>query len=273
MKIRATGLNSRGFTLIELLVVIAIIAILAAILFPVYAKAREKARQITCASNERQLGLSILMYLQDNGEKYPCGTQKGGVGWAAQIYPLVKSAGAYACADDSTPYGINPANQITQYVSYGFNTEMSGLVLGKMASPTKTVMLFEVEGCNADLTRESVFGEQTFGDYTSPTADGNPAGWAGMGQFATGVMSGAQALIGKNNGNFVSSTGRHNGGSNFLLADGHVKWILPQSVSSGGDDTSGGGTDCNTFGTTQINGQAAQTGCAKAGFGATFGTT
>ncbi|MCW3060774.1 MAG: prepilin-type N-terminal cleavage/methylation domain, partial [Capsulimonas sp.] len=62
-----------GFTLIELLVVIAIIAILAAILFPVFAKAREKARQTTCASNLRQLGLAMLQYVQDNDETFPFG--------------------------------------------------------------------------------------------------------------------------------------------------------------------------------------------------------
>src|SRR5580698_2440397 len=100
-----------GFTLIELLVVIAIIAILAAILFPVFAKAREKARQTTCASNEKQLGLAFLQYTQDYDEMTVSGAIPanpgawyaiGGVGWAGQLYPYVKSQGAFACPDDTT---------------------------------------------------------------------------------------------------------------------------------------------------------------------------
>src|SRR5271156_1121304 len=93
------GRPSRSaFTLIELLVVIAIIAILAAILFPVFAQAREKARAISCLSNEKQIGLSLLMYVQDYDEQFPTGSKLSydaptsgpntllyGVGWAGQI--------------------------------------------------------------------------------------------------------------------------------------------------------------------------------------------
>ena len=90
----------KGFTLIELLVVIAIIAILAAILFPVFAKVREKARQSTCASNEKQLGLAMLQYVQDYDEKFPADFDQGrtpNINWGQEIYPYVKSLGAFVC--------------------------------------------------------------------------------------------------------------------------------------------------------------------------------
>ena len=87
----------KGFTLIELLVVIAIIAILAAILFPVFAKAREKARQASCESNLKQLALGMLMYAQDYDEKLPANWGpacwptglKTGLWWYAAVYPYV----------------------------------------------------------------------------------------------------------------------------------------------------------------------------------------
>lgn len=97
-----------GFTLIELLVVIAIIAILAAILFPVFAQAREKARAISCASNEKQIGLAVLQYTQDYDELYPAafnwdtsnwGDQNSY--WTGRIQPYMKNFSVFGCPDDS----------------------------------------------------------------------------------------------------------------------------------------------------------------------------
>src|SRR3990170_2570672 len=97
-----------GFTLIELLVVIAIIAILAAILFPVFARARAKAQQNNCLSNTKQLALAFLMYCSDNDDKYPgpgwdgtgccwlCTPASTGL-WAAVIYPYIKNSQIYVC--------------------------------------------------------------------------------------------------------------------------------------------------------------------------------
>ncbi len=110
-----------GFTLIELLVVIAIIAILAAILFPVFARAREKARQTSCLSNNKQLANAFLMYAQDYDETFPPSRFSdlglNGIGmpdnanrrfpWNVSIYPYVKSTGVFACPSDVTNVANN----------------------------------------------------------------------------------------------------------------------------------------------------------------------
>lgn len=110
--------SRKGFTLIELLVVIAIIAILAAILFPVFAQAREKARQITCVSNMKQLGLATIMYTQDNDEYFPAAYDGDATIWSSgptshweqKILPYIKSNGVFACPDDPGAGAPPPGN-------------------------------------------------------------------------------------------------------------------------------------------------------------------
>ncbi len=110
------SLTKRGFTLIELLVVIAIIALLAAILFPVFARARENARKSSCANNLKQIGLGVLQYVQDYDETLPppcigspCDSGQGS--WAQRIFPYVKSAQLYACPS-------NPAGKVDREAAY-----------------------------------------------------------------------------------------------------------------------------------------------------------
>src|SRR5215218_8126724 len=98
---RLSGSSRQGFTLIELLVVIAIIAILAAILFPVFAQAREKARSASCLSNMRQMGLAIAMYVQDNDEGLPLNTHNSATAtWIETLQPYSKNRIMYRCPSD-----------------------------------------------------------------------------------------------------------------------------------------------------------------------------
>jgi prepilin-type N-terminal cleavage/methylation domain-containing protein/prepilin-type processing-associated H-X9-DG protein len=120
-----------GFTLIELLVVIAIIAILAAILFPVFAKAREKARQNSCLSNEKQMSLAILQYAQDYDERM-MPRYYTGYNWDKQINPYIKNTQIFMCPS-------------TNAYSYGYAQDyLSWAALGTFVSPAETIMLSDV---------------------------------------------------------------------------------------------------------------------------------
>ncbi|HEX2948357.1 MAG TPA: DUF1559 domain-containing protein [Armatimonadota bacterium] len=130
----STRKNLRGFTLIELLVVIAIIAILAAILFPVFAKAREKARQTQCLNNLKQIGTAVMMYAQDNEEKIPVAytdTNSNGkydegtdaVTWKNALSGTISSQKVYVC-----PSAAKSTN--AQVPNYGYGSWLSGKALG-----------------------------------------------------------------------------------------------------------------------------------------------
>jgi prepilin-type N-terminal cleavage/methylation domain-containing protein len=227
-----SGLRKHGFTLIELLVVIAIIAILAAILFPVFAKAREKARQTTCMSNLKQMGVAMAQYVQDTDEWFP-NSDVYGQGWGERVYPYVKSGGAYRCPDDPT-VAVSGYN----VVSYAANTNLMGNgcvnqngwptwsvtdTMGTLSSPANTVELFEIQKntCGGTTTWGVLLPPVASVGYCTGSGVGADAGAGGnlpstsynIGVYATGAIAGYTGLTMANAG-----VGAHNGGSNYLAA-------------------------------------------------------
>ena len=249
--------RSRAFTLIELLVVIAIIAILAAILFPVFATAREKARASSCTSNLKQLGIAFLQYEQDYDELNPHGRDGGttgwqGDGWAFCIYPYVKSKGVFTCPDDTYNVQSNSTAPSDAIISYAENTQIQSIAMTKATAPAKLVQLIEISGVQAAVgVSNSGCWNNSWGlafDYSCATYQFSPGTegygiWCGSHpgnpHFMTGYLGGrggncsycATNTDGTLQNN--SPTGWHSNGANYLMADGHVKWLMGNLVSSG----------------------------------------
>ena len=197
------GQKSRryGFTLIELLVVIAIIAILAAILFPVFARARENARRSSCSSNLKQIGLGVMQYTQDYDEKYPP-RDNAVTAWSMMVQPYVKSTQLFVCPSNprnaesgnwNFPAG-HPARVIK--VSYGVNPRVMNNEAKSIAAVNETSRKVMVGESNEGWTD---FGAQWWN---------NPGDWSGR-TFAG-----------------------HLGTANYLFADGHVKSLRATATAS-----------------------------------------
>jgi len=211
------------------LVVIAIIAILAAILFPVFAKAREKARGASCQSNMKQIGLGIMQYAQDYDETYPCGRTSWipGPGWAGQIGPYLKSAQIFGCPSHSQTVGAGLAK-----VSYAYNIIVAANPgLARWDSPATTIALTEAGnpagGVNVSAADEAG-GPRSQADYGDnlvwyDAGGGNACCTAGY--YRTGPWND----VTRNNSTLAQAA--HMEGANYAMLDGHVKWLKGSAAS------------------------------------------
>jgi prepilin-type N-terminal cleavage/methylation domain-containing protein/prepilin-type processing-associated H-X9-DG protein len=215
-----------GFTLIELLVVIAIIAILAAILFPVFAQAREKARQTACLSNAKQIGLALQMYTQDYDEVVPnqWWDHSGCTEWdctpAWQLAPYTKNTQVWVCP--SKGRGA-PDPSKTKFISYGFNAWTIAKPLASMERPAETVFLAE---CGANFDLKHLGGSVSDGAADAAWLDGF---WRDHSYPLVKV-----SVYSKSNANtnhrFQTQKGKHSSQVNVVYADGHAKSTRPSRL-------------------------------------------
>ena len=214
--------RNSGFTLIELLVVIAIIAILASILFPVFARARENARRSSCQSNLKQIGLGFLQYVQDSDERYPLAFRRQGtgtqtfqdnpddVGWAWVLQPYTKSTQIFQCPSE-TRAQTWPTSETTNQQTVGATDYIYNRNIG-FSGGTYT-------------TGTSVSQAQlTFVANTVLLSEGPSYGTGVSAPFGCDAAMGNLAILSGTAG--VDAAGqRHLEGANFAFADGHVKWV------------------------------------------------
>jgi prepilin-type N-terminal cleavage/methylation domain-containing protein/prepilin-type processing-associated H-X9-DG protein len=224
-----------GFTLIELLVVIAIIAILAAILFPVFNAARGKARQTSCMSNLKQMGAAIAEYSGDWDERYPIRETPYPYGstrysWRMFLWPFVKNKQIFVCPSLPkwntfvTKYRTGAytdqqwqGGYVWQRV-HGENNGPEGKKLSEVLSPSSTIDIVEID---TNLRVDTMTNFHEFQQYSMKFK--NP----GSGYDAI------HGFVRKDEGGT-----RHSGGSNYLFCDSHVKWSKPGGIPCIDDNTS-----------------------------------
>ncbi|MGI4791668.1 MAG: type II secretion system protein [Janthinobacterium lividum] len=222
---RSSARFSRGFTLIELLIVIAIIAILAAILFPVFAQVREKARATACLSNEKQIGLGLLQYVQDSDEHmfFRSSDPNSRSGptpninasrWYDQLMPYIKSNAVFTCPSDAAPTPSSDINgNKTILRSYIACAAAESLSLAQLDDPVETVVVVEKWDKNSAGAVTDSWIEAYNGDFDPDNgADGDPT-------------------------RMFKAGNRHQGRINCIMFDGHAKAFTPATFQNSKDLT------------------------------------
>ena len=222
---KRSAISIQGFTLIELLVVIAIISILAAILFPVFARARENARRTSCLSNLKQIGLGIMQYTQDYDETYPSYATFGSGSeaapyWTSMVEPYLKSADLLRCPSSLTAptssvghYGANIL--VVKSTRSVDSTYEPGLKLAEVNFPASTYMIMD-SGANRVIP---------WGATLSVRNGSSTHYLPGVGGMEPPPTSAVAAAYQDD-----YQRGRHFLGVNITYADGHAKWIKSSEV-------------------------------------------
>ncbi|GAB4459833.1 MAG: hypothetical protein OHK0029_22970 [Armatimonadaceae bacterium] len=229
--------KSSAFTLIELLVVIAIIAILAAILFPVFAQAREKARQAACLSGLKQVGLAFMMYAQDYDETGPGiwfgpNSRNQRYFWMDALLPYVKSAEFFSSCPSKDFGNWVPSPRIEQElanngsrdnVSFTANALYSSIGQDATDGQATTPPMREqgVAFAAFAVPAETVLAGDGMGYYIAYSGGKNDIAVELQPPYSNGLRF---PNIGRLNSGITRFGGRHSEGSNFAFCDGHAKW-------------------------------------------------
>ncbi len=232
-----------AFTLIELLVVIAIIAILAAILFPVFGRARENARRSSCQSNLKQLGIMVIQYTQDYDERYPASMHgtilAGGAvsnntnSWMNFMQPYIKSTQVFACPSEGNATGNAPGVNFPVHYAYNYyiggnsassTTATPNKTLAQVVKPSQTVLMVDSGSTPANGERTDSSTRQPYG--TPPHLW--PARMHPTGRYLPQMLGHSRSSLVRDlptSGDiyFGAPMARHLETTNVLWADGHVK--------------------------------------------------